>query len=65
VEETLAYELDELPLTYLNTAFSQKSKKEKIVKLDKQITELLQDATELEEAIMESGVTRHNIGENE
>jgi len=55
VEETLAYELDELAVTYLNTAISQLEKKEEqIVKLDKRITELLRDATELEEAILDS-----------
>ena len=48
VEETLASEL-----TYLNTAINQ-LEKEQIIKLDTQITELLKDAPELEESIMES-----------
>jgi len=59
VEETLASEL-----TYLNTTINQ-LEKEQIIKLDTQITELLKDATELEEYYGTRRVTRHNIGENE
>jgi len=55
VKETLAKEIDELALTYLNTAVSQLEKKyEQIAKLDTQITDLIQDPGELEEAIMDS-----------
>ena len=55
VEETLATELDKLAITYLNMAVTQlERKKEQIVQLDKQIFELIQDATVLEESIMDS-----------
>ena len=55
VVETLATELDELVVTYLNTAVTQlEKKKEQIVALDEQIFELIQESTKLEEAIMDS-----------
>ena len=55
VEETLATELDELAVTYLNTAVAQlEKKKSQIVALDEQIFALIEDTTELEEAILDS-----------
>ena len=55
VEETLAKELDELAITYLNTAVTQlERKREQIVQLDEQIFVRIQDATALEEAIIDS-----------
>ena len=40
-------EIDELAITYLNTAVAQlEKKKEQIVKLDQQILDLIQDASE-------------------
>ena len=49
VEETLATELDELAITYLNTAVTQlERKKKRIMQLDQQIFVLLQDASTLD-----------------
>ena len=55
VDETLANKIDELAITYLSTTVAQlEKKKEQIGKLDQQILDLIQDATELEAMIMDS-----------
>ena len=53
VEETLANEIDELTITYLNTTVAQlEKKKEQIVKLDQQIVKLDQQIVKLDQQIV-------------